>query len=262
MPDAAKKIIWSLVLSIPSAIFGLVIHEVLQAWGVFSPFSEWLGGWLKMHVSPTQAGWTIAGIIALTAYAMLLWFVWSRHRIPQVADIIQGATRFDAPDNPIESNARPLQIELGNDDKYERLQDINGIVRRAIHISVFNGGLDDIPDCNLKLIAATPRPNTGDNPANFPIYFSSSFDLRGKQRKFIQIVMFAENPGNASILERDNVIISAASGGYFPGWTTVPICPKDNPAILTLEAFAPGITPQTAHLHIWVDQRRLYAKIV
>ncbi len=157
----------------------------------------------------------------------------------------------------------PIQIEFGDGDKYERLEHTNGIVRRMIHISVFNESLDDISDCNIRLIAATPRPKTGDHPTNFPVFFGANFDLRrGKERKFIQIARFAENPGDGSILERDNIIISAASGGYFPGWTTVPIPSRDNPAILTLEAFAPGITSRTAHLHIWVDQRRLHAKII
>ena len=60
----------------------------------------------------------------------------------------------------------------------------------------------------------------------------------------------------------DNIIISAASGGFFPGWTTIPITSRDNPVILTLEAVADDIKPRTAHLHIWVDQRCLHAKII
>jgi hypothetical protein len=74
-------------------------------------------------------------------------------------------------------------------------------------------------------------------------------------------VKFTEN-GNPSALERDNLLISAAVGGLFGGWTTLSIPSKNSPAILTLEAFAPGITPQIAHLHTWVDEGRLYAKIV
>jgi hypothetical protein len=158
----------------------------------------------------------------------------------------------------------PFQIEFGNDDKYDRTQHIGetGIFRQTIHISVFNESLDDIPDCNIKLIAATPRPNTGDSQTIFQVHFRENFDLRSKQRKFIQIVSFAENPGNASILERDNIIISAASGGFFSGWTTIPIPSRDSPAILTLKAFPPGIASRAANLHIWVYQRRLHAQII
>jgi hypothetical protein len=93
------------------------------------------------------------------------------------------------------------------------------------------------------------------------VFFGANFDLRGKQRKFIQIVRFAENPGNGSKLEHDNIIISAAVGGLFPGWTTIPIPSIDDPAILTLEAFAPSIASRTAHLRIWVTERRIHAKI-
>jgi hypothetical protein len=158
----------------------------------------------------------------------------------------------------------PLKIEFGNGEKYERIDHHNetGIFRRTIYISVFNESMDDISDCNIKLIAATPRPKTGASATNFPVGFRENFDLRGKQRKFIQIVRFAENPGNGSALERDNIIILAASGGFFPGWTTIPILSADNPAILTLEAFAPSIESRMAHLHIYVTERRIHAKII
>jgi hypothetical protein len=168
-------------------------------------------------------------------------------------------------ESPPQRVGPPLQIEFGNDGKYERTEHIDetGIFRRMIYISVFNESLDDISDCNIRLIAATPRPKTGDNPTNLPVYFGANFDLRGTQRKFIQIVRFAENPGgNPSTLERDNIIISAASGGFFPGWTTLPIPSRDNPAILTLEAFAPGIASRTVHLHLWVTQRRIHAQTI
>jgi hypothetical protein len=133
--------------------------------------------------------------------------------------------------------------------------------RRLVYVSVFNKSGNDISDCNIRLVAATPRPKTGDNPTNFPVIFRANFDLRGKQRKFIQIARFAENPGNGSTLERDNIIISAAIGGLFQGFTTIPIPSKDNPAILTLEAFAPSITSRMTHLRIWVIERRIHAKI-
>ena len=92
MPDVAKKIVWSIGLSIPAAVLSFIIHKVLQAWGVFDPFAEWLGSWLKMYVSPSQAEWTIAGIIALVAYAGLLWGVWRRSHISQVASGVPGGS--------------------------------------------------------------------------------------------------------------------------------------------------------------------------
>jgi hypothetical protein len=165
--------------------------------------------------------------------------------------------------SPQRIGSSPLKIEFGSGDKYERTEQIleTGIFRRMIYVSVFNETMDDISDCNIRLIAATPRPKTGDNPTNFPVIFRANFDLRGKQRKFIQIARFAENPGNGSTLERDNIIISAASGWFFSGWTTIPIPPEDSHAILTLEAFAPCIASRTAHLHIRIIKRRIHAEI-
>jgi hypothetical protein len=167
-------------------------------------------------------------------------------------------------ESPPQRIGSPLKIEFGNDERYERIEHFNetGIFRRTIFIAIFNESADDISDCNIKLIAATPRPKTGDSATNFPVGFSENFDLRSKQRKFIQIVRFAENHGSGSALERDNIIILAASGGFFPGWTRIPITSRDSPAILTLEAFAPSIESRTAHLHIWVIQRRIHAQII
>jgi hypothetical protein len=83
MSDIAKKVLWSISLSIPTAVIGVILRGVFQAWGIFDQFSQWLGGWLKMHVTPAQIEWTIAASVALLAYAGLLWIVWRYHRAPR-----------------------------------------------------------------------------------------------------------------------------------------------------------------------------------
>jgi hypothetical protein len=207
MSDIAKKVLLSIGLSILSAGVSFVFQKVFQAWGIFDPFSEWLGRWLKMHVTPAQVEWTIAGFITLVGYTALIWIVWRyHHRTPNPIIVgdqanFRGVVRDHAgsatTESPPQRVGPSLQIEFGNDGKYERTEHIDetGIFRRMIYISVFNESLDDISDCNIRLIAATPRPKTGDNPTNLPVYFGANFDLRGTQRKFIQIVRFAENPG-------------------------------------------------------------------
>jgi hypothetical protein len=272
MSNITKKVLLSIGLSIPSAAIGVILREAFQAWGIFDPFSQWLGGWLKMHITLAQVEWTIAAGIALLGYAGLLWIIWRYHRAPtpiiigdqanfhgDVGDRI-GSVKHESSPQRIGS---PLQIEFEKDERYERAEQIleAGIFRRLIYVSVFSESMDDISDCNVRLIAATPRPKTGDNPTTFPVPFGANFDLRGKQRKFIQIVRFAENHGKCSILEHDHIIISAAVGGLFPGFTTIPIPSKNNPAILTLEAFAPGIASRMTHLRIWVIEWRIHAKI-
>ena len=74
MPDA-KKIISLIALAILNAAIGIIFSKAFQAWGVFDPFSQWLGTWLKVHVTSDQAGWTAAAIIAIAGYAFSLWFV-------------------------------------------------------------------------------------------------------------------------------------------------------------------------------------------
>src|ERR1700675_2562659 len=81
MSDITKRVLWSIGLWIPSAAVGVILRKLFQAWGIFDSFSKWLGGWLKMHVTTAQLEWTIAGILALLAYAALFWMIWSR-RIP------------------------------------------------------------------------------------------------------------------------------------------------------------------------------------
>jgi hypothetical protein len=210
----------------------------------------------KAIEAPIWADWIISGAFGLLITFILEVFFWNRREASTARPIADVAAS--------DLIGSPLQIEFESNNKYERTEHIDetGIFRRLIYVSVLNESVDDISDCNIRLITASPRPQTGDNLTNFPVFFGANFDLRGKQRKFIQIARFAENPGNGSTLERDNIIISAASGWLFPGWTTIPIPPENSHAIFTLEAFAPNIASRTAHLHIWVIQRRIHAQII
>jgi hypothetical protein len=142
MSDAAKKIIWAAAGSIPSAILAVVLRKVFQVWGIFDPFSEWLGGWLKMHVSTAQVEWTIAGVIAIAGYAVMLRILW-RH-IQPIADASlstnlpqsQRDIKVSAAETQqLERIGSPLQIEFGNDDRHERTQHFNDIciVRKTIY---------------------------------------------------------------------------------------------------------------------------------
>jgi hypothetical protein len=88
MSDIAKKVV-SFIGLLGSAILTIILRKVFEVWGIFDPFSEWLGGWLKMHITSTQVEWTIAGAIAVAAYAALLFLVWRRHHIQPIADVAQ-----------------------------------------------------------------------------------------------------------------------------------------------------------------------------
>jgi hypothetical protein len=149
----------------------------------------------------------------------------------------------------------PLAIELGADQNHQRIEHFdNGLLRRSIYVAVCNSSDADIHDCNIKLTAATPRLKIGNADTSYPVFFGSNFDLSPSKRKYVTILSFAES-GATDAIERDNILISAAVGGWFGGWTTLsPLPTKDNPAILTLEAFAPAAIPSQARLKVWIDE--------
>ncbi len=133
MSDIVKKVL----LSIPSAAIGLIFRQVFQAWGIFDPFTQWLGGWLKMHVITAQIEWTVAGILALISYAALYRALLQSRSASPVTNVTQ------IPNAPGQSSPQwtgsPLEIEFGNDDKHERIEHFNetGIFRRMIYVSRF-----------------------------------------------------------------------------------------------------------------------------
>jgi hypothetical protein len=72
-----------------------------------------------------------------------------------------------------------LSIEMGTGDNYQCVEHFaeNGLVRRSIKISIANLSPDDISNCNVRLIAATPPAMIGDLKASYQILFTPNFDL-------------------------------------------------------------------------------------
>jgi hypothetical protein len=266
MSDVAKKIILSVLISIPSAVVGLVTSKVLEIWGVVSPLSERLGGWLKMHVSPSQAAWTIAGVITLTAYAALFWLVWKRQLAGVPVTDPLGSISRSVPDAP-KSTAAPLSIELGTGNNYECIEHFpaDGMVKRSIKIEIVNRSSNDIADCNVKLVAATPPLMIGDSKAPYPILFTQNFDLAAGKRKYVKIISLVESGWQVE-WQKHSITFNVAVGGWVTRrWTTLsPLPTEDNPGILTFEAFAPAIASSQTQVKIWVDEtlgRKLCARI-
>jgi predicted nucleotide-binding protein len=160
-----------------------------------------------------------------------------------------------------------LRGELLSDDPlYERVDHSQetGVFQRSIHLAVVNGTNDDLADCSLRLIASTPPPMIGDFKAPYPIYFTDRFDLSAGKRRFVKILSFVET-GARSEVDRNNIFLSAVSGGWFGGWTLLsPLPSRDSPAILTLEAFSP-VASTTIRLEVWIEDaygKRLRARIM
>ena len=184
MSGIAKKLICSLALTIPSAALSFVLREVFQAWGIFDPFSEWLGGWLKVHITPAQVEWTIAGIVALLAYAALLWIVWRYHRISPFTDL---STHIPEPQRDIiGGNLQPesmqqigsndLQIIIGSGNNYETTaeSDNQNRVIRSVLVGVKNRNLNRYIS-NCKLYVKLPKQG------NFRPLHDGSFTLNRRQ---------------------------------------------------------------------------------
>jgi hypothetical protein len=69
-----------------------VVQRTLGAWGVLDDVSDALGYWLKIHVSPAAAGWTIALLLVLAIYGLILWLVWTPRQRRVSAQARSGPT--------------------------------------------------------------------------------------------------------------------------------------------------------------------------
>lgn len=193
-------------------------------------------------------------VICATIILVMREFIYRNPHAISSADNPQGAQAI-APISEQDSLPATLSIELGGDNNYIRKEHLtNGMVRKSIYVALCNNGGATAYDCNIKLTASTPVLKTGAAPTKYPVFFGANVNLAAKERTFVKILSFAES-GAANALERDNILISAAVGGFFGGWTTLsPVPTKDNPSILTLEAFAPAAIPIQSRLKVWVDE--------
>lgn len=79
MLSNTARIGWTVALAVVAAIVRYVAGHALASWGILDPYAQSLGKWFKMNVTPEQAGWTAATLLALTLYGIALYFIWWRH---------------------------------------------------------------------------------------------------------------------------------------------------------------------------------------
>jgi hypothetical protein len=82
----------TVVATILTAPGSYVVQRALSAWGVLDPLSDAVGKWLKLHVSPEAAGWTLAVAFILSIYGLILWLVW--HHRKRSSEERQGNDHF------------------------------------------------------------------------------------------------------------------------------------------------------------------------
>jgi hypothetical protein len=82
MGELKVRILWTLLLSPVAGLISYLTQRTLGAWGGLDPFAATIGGWLGMHVTASQAGWTLALGFALTLYGLACWLIWTRRQAP------------------------------------------------------------------------------------------------------------------------------------------------------------------------------------
>jgi hypothetical protein len=216
MSDITKKII-SLIGLLPTAIISVILRKVFQVWGIFDPFSELLGEWLKMHVTPAKIEWTIASILALAAYAVLLWIVW--RRVTPIADANLSAN-VPQPQGGIKAitqagrNAKqPLQIILGTGDSFETVESSGANRSRTVRVKIQNNTDTEISNGTLKLLNLDP-PNNGYKEFLLKDYITIS----PNGRIFIDVAAYNEGTSEALVGQWIRLIIPGAAG-YFMSTT-------------------------------------------
>jgi hypothetical protein len=72
----AQRVAVTIGSGVLSAPFSYITQRVLAAWGMLDDIADGLGEYLKVHVTPVQAGWTAALLLVLLIYGTLMWWVW------------------------------------------------------------------------------------------------------------------------------------------------------------------------------------------
>lgn len=76
--EIRRKVFVTVVGAVAGGAVSYIVQRALAAWGALDTISDAFGRWLKVNVTPQQAGWTVALLISIALYALLLWRVWRR----------------------------------------------------------------------------------------------------------------------------------------------------------------------------------------
>jgi hypothetical protein len=218
MSDIAKKVLLSIVLVFPSAVISYVLRKVFQAWGVFDSFSEWLGEWLKMHVSQAQVEWTIAGILALFAYAALLWIVWKHHHILPLRSLDGDVRSEIRPSGVVRNDA--LKISIGETADFELIQPRLDYVIRTVLACVEN--------VDTSHFISSCKANVEINGIDHPLV--DCFTLNPIEKRFIPIALRHESP-----IDKFIYILAIPKPGGIGGIQFRPTLPRSG-GLITIKA--------------------------
>lgn len=72
------KFFLTILFALIGAALSTIFRQAFQAWGIFNPLADAIGGWLNMHVVAGQAEWTVAAFLGACLYAFALFLIWRR----------------------------------------------------------------------------------------------------------------------------------------------------------------------------------------
>jgi hypothetical protein len=93
-----KRILWNIALLPVSGLGSYIISRVLAAWGIFDPIADVLGGWLKMHISPSAMLNIVALVTFFGLYGFSLWVMRRAVRAEPISEK-ESAVRREVGDN-------------------------------------------------------------------------------------------------------------------------------------------------------------------
>lgn len=81
-----RQLLRGFAIGIAVAPVSYFLKRALGAWGVLDPLADNLGGWLRGHVSPDQAGWTVGLLVGLVLWGLALLFLNRRDAKARIND--------------------------------------------------------------------------------------------------------------------------------------------------------------------------------
>jgi hypothetical protein len=212
------------------------------------------GGWLKVHVTPAQVEWTIAGILALFGYSVLLWIVWRSHA-PRLADIkradIQQSQRDMIGNQQRESPPQrigqtDLQIIIGSGTNYEKVEIGQNRVTKSVLIGVKNTNPNRyLSNCNLYV--KLPNDDVF-HPLN-----NSKFSLNQEEERFFEVAYRYEyiNKPQRYIDSIQFSIPNQSGGAILDGRPLYWLSRGTH--FITLKAEALEVKPYEIICKVWID---------
>jgi hypothetical protein len=259
MPRIAKRIFYSVAAAVPTVILQIILRRVFEVWGIFNPFSDWLGAWLKMHASPAQVEWTIAALISITGYVVLLYFIWRHFRASPSSEFAAPRTMDGVPSYPdpeIRDGAsknvfsEPPKIVFGNGNEYETKK-ANGLYKTphtfSVGIKNANYGMF-LSNCKLHVEVNDPKNG---HPKSYLLV--DSFTLNASEERQVKFVSFDE-PASISNYAGNHIRLHVPIVGNFYdigiGWPwQMPI----GAYVFTLRLTCKETAPNEVVCKVWVD---------